>query len=110
MDISELRTDYGFVTDETKNPNVIGEVAPYQFDTALRSDQTLRFYRNLDLESCLWEFETYYDMSELLEECGGVVGTDGQVSTQMTLDGNSYSMHPDPVQAIDSRHFALEGT
>lgn len=79
LDYDELPTDYGFVNEETKNPNVIGEIAPYQFDSALRSDQTLRFYRNLDLESCLWEFTTYYDMSELLEQCGGIVGTDGQV-------------------------------
>lgn len=27
----------------------------------------------------MWEFVSYYDMSELLNECGGSIGTDGQV-------------------------------
>lgn len=38
-----------------------------------------RFYRNLDLEACLWHFESYYDMSELITDCGGTITTDGQV-------------------------------
>ena len=37
------------------------------------------FFRNLNLEACLWEFTTFFDMSELLSECGGNIGTDGQV-------------------------------
>ena len=81
LDFTELPTQYGFISEETKNPNVIGEVVPYQFNQDLRGSSTLRFYRNLDLEACLWEFSAYYDMSELLDECGGVVGTDGQVGT-----------------------------
>lgn len=80
LDFNELPTQYGFISEETKNPNVIGEVVPYQFNQDLRGPSTLRFYRNLDLEACLWEFNAYYDMSELLDECGGKVGTDGQVS------------------------------
>lgn len=28
----------------------------------------------------MWEFTSYYDMSELLNDCGGTIGTDGQVS------------------------------
>lgn len=28
----------------------------------------------------MWEFTSYYDMSELLNDCGGSIGTDGQVS------------------------------
>ncbi|XP_040196307.1 FRAS1-related extracellular matrix protein 2 [Rana temporaria] len=79
LDFNEVRTNYGFLTDATKNPNVIGETSPYQYSTQLRGSNTLRFYRNLNLEACLWEFSSYYDMSELLTECGGTIGTDGQV-------------------------------
>ncbi|XP_038647842.1 FRAS1-related extracellular matrix protein 3 [Scyliorhinus canicula] len=79
LDHNEVSTRYGFINDGTKNPDVIGETSPYQYSTALRSANTLRFYRNLNLEACLWEFTSYYDMSELLTECGGTIGTDGQV-------------------------------
>ena len=37
-------------------------------------------YSNLDLESCLWEFEAYFKLSELINICGAQVETDGQVS------------------------------
>ncbi|XP_067889545.1 FRAS1-related extracellular matrix protein 3 [Heterodontus francisci] len=79
LDHNEVSTRYGFINDATKNPEVIGETSPYQYSTALRSASTLRFYRNLNLEACLWEFTSYYDMSELLTDCGGTIGTDGQV-------------------------------
>lgn len=79
LDYNELQTKHGFVTDETKNPEVTGETSPYQYSNSLRSTKTLRFYRNLNLEACLWEFNSYYAMSELLTDCGGSIGTDGQV-------------------------------
>ncbi|XP_051896776.1 FRAS1-related extracellular matrix protein 3 [Pristis pectinata] len=79
LDHHEVSTRYGFINDATKNPEVIGETSPYQYSTTLRSAGTLRFYRNLNLEACLWEFTNYYDMSELLTDCGGTIGTDGQV-------------------------------
>uniref|UniRef100_UPI00358F97B5 FRAS1-related extracellular matrix protein 2-like isoform X2 n=1 Tax=Myxine glutinosa TaxID=7769 RepID=UPI00358F97B5 len=76
---NELRTRYGFLTEATMNPEAVGETVPYQYGTALRSATTLHFYRNLNLDACLWQFISYYDMSELLTECGGSIGTDGQV-------------------------------
>ncbi|XP_059819449.1 FRAS1-related extracellular matrix protein 2-like [Hypanus sabinus] len=79
LDHHEVSTRYGFINDATKNPEVIGETSPYQYSTKLRSASTLRFYRNLNLEACLWVFTSYYDMSELLTDCGGTIGTDGQV-------------------------------
>ncbi|XP_054706772.1 FRAS1-related extracellular matrix protein 2-like [Uloborus diversus] len=79
LDYKELQTRYGFITNATKNPNVVGEIEPYQLSAEMRSEPTLRFYRNLDLEACMWEFTTYYDMSELVNECGGDIATDGQV-------------------------------
>ncbi|XP_061575696.1 FRAS1-related extracellular matrix protein 2b [Cololabis saira] len=79
LDYTEVKTRYGFLSEATRNPEVIGETAPYQYSPALRGSSTLRFYRNLNLEACLWEFTSYYDMSELLSDCGGTIGTDGQV-------------------------------
>lgn len=79
LDYNEIQTKHGFITEETKNPKVIGEMSPYQYSSALRSAKTLRFYQNLNLEACLWEFNSYYDMSELLTDCSGSIGTDGQV-------------------------------
>ena len=79
LDHHEVQTRHGFLTDATRNAEVIGETSPYQYSAALRGAGTLRFYRNLNLEACLWEFTSYYDMSELLSDCGGTIGTDGQV-------------------------------
>ncbi|XP_053316906.1 FRAS1-related extracellular matrix protein 3 [Spea bombifrons] len=79
LDYNEIPTKHGFIEENTKNVEMIGETSPYQFSAALRSARTLRFYRNLNLEACLWEFNSYYDMSELLTECSGSIGTDGQV-------------------------------
>ena len=31
------------------------------------------------MEACIWEFESWYDMSELQQACGGEITTDGQV-------------------------------
>ena len=79
LDYTKVKTHHGFLTDATKNSDVIGETIPYQYSPAIRGFNTLRFYRNLNLEACLWEFVSYYDMSELLTDCGGTIGTDGQV-------------------------------
>ncbi|XP_016064392.1 PREDICTED: FRAS1-related extracellular matrix protein 2 isoform X2 [Miniopterus natalensis] len=79
LDYTEVKTHHGFLTDATKNPEIVGDMYPYQYSSSIRSSSTLRFYRSLNLEACLWEFVSYYDMSELLTDCGGTVGTDGQV-------------------------------
>uniref|UniRef100_A0A8B9HIC2 Fras1 related extracellular matrix 3 n=1 Tax=Astyanax mexicanus TaxID=7994 RepID=A0A8B9HIC2_ASTMX len=85
LDFNEIQTGHGFITDATKNPEIIGETSPYQYSVAMRSANSLRFYRNLNLEACLWEFSSYYDMSELLNKCGGSIGTDGQVRKAVGL-------------------------
>ncbi|XP_059186594.1 FRAS1-related extracellular matrix protein 2b [Centropristis striata] len=114
LDYTEVNTRYGFLTDATKNPEVIGETASYQYSTSLRGSSTLRFYRNLNLEACLWEFNSYYDMSELLSDCGGTIGTDGQVlnlvQSYVTLRVPlhvSYVFHS-PVGAGGWQHFDLQ--
>ncbi|KAI5624981.1 fras1 related extracellular matrix protein 2b isoform X1, partial [Silurus asotus] len=114
LDYSEVRTRHGFITDATRNPEAIGGMAPYQYSTDLRGESTLRFYRNLHLEACLWEFVSYYDMSELLSDCGGSIGTDGQVlnlvQSYVTLRVPlhvSYVFHS-PVGAGGWQHFDLQ--
>lgn len=83
LDFSEVTTGHGFITASTRNPESMGDSAPYQFSSALRGNSTLRFYRNLNLEACLWEFSSYFHMSELLTDCGGTIGTDGQVCVNL---------------------------
>ncbi|XP_074843128.1 FRAS1-related extracellular matrix protein 2 isoform X2 [Carettochelys insculpta] len=114
LDYTEVKTHHGFLTDATKNPEVIGETIPYQYSASIRGPSTLRFYRNLNLEACLWEFVSYYDMSELLTDCGGTIGTDGQVlnlvQSYVTLRVPlyvSYVFHS-PVGVGGWQHFDLQ--
>ncbi|KAM4566397.1 FRAS1-related extracellular matrix protein 2b [Odontesthes bonariensis] len=114
LDYSEVKTRYGFLTEATKNPEVIGKSVPYQYSISLRGSSALRFYRNLNLEACLWEFTSFYDMSELLSDCGGTIGTDGQVlnliQSYVTLRVPlhvSYVFHS-PVGAGGWQHFDLQ--
>ncbi|XP_039361396.1 FRAS1-related extracellular matrix protein 2 [Mauremys reevesii] len=114
LDYTEVKTHHGFLTDATKNPDVIGETIPYQHSASIRGPSTLRFYRNLNLEACLWEFVSYYDMSELLIDCGGTIGTDGQVlnlvQSYVTLRVPlyvSYVFHS-PVGVGGWQHFDLQ--
>lgn len=79
LDFGEATTGHSFITAQTRSPESTGDAAPYQFSGSLRGSGALRFYRNLNLEACLWEFTSYYHMSELLTDCGGTIGTDGQV-------------------------------
>ncbi|XP_036620894.1 FRAS1-related extracellular matrix protein 3 [Trichosurus vulpecula] len=79
LDYSEIQTRHGFITKYARSTDIIGETLPYQYNASLRPARTLRFYHNLNLDACLWEFNSYYAMSELLTACGGSVSTDGQV-------------------------------
>lgn len=85
LDFDEVSTRHGFLTKATKSVEQVGESVPYQYNSTMRGLNTLRFYRNLNLDACLWEFVSYYDMSELLTDCGGSIGTDGQVSILTTF-------------------------
>lgn len=80
LDFNEVTTGHGFLTALThSSPESMGDSEPYRFSSPLRGNNTLRFYKNLNLQACLWEFTSYYHMSELLSDCGGTIGTDGQV-------------------------------
>uniref|UniRef100_A0A3P8U1K2 FRAS1 related extracellular matrix 2a n=1 Tax=Amphiprion percula TaxID=161767 RepID=A0A3P8U1K2_AMPPE len=114
LDYNEVTTGHGFITASTRSPESMGDSAPYQFSSPLRGNSTLRFYRNLNLEACLWEFSSYYHMSELLTDCGGTIGTDGQVlnlvQSYVTLRVPlyvSYVFHS-PVGTGGWQHFDLQ--
>lgn len=79
LDTNEVQTKSGFLTDHVKDSHIMGGTEPYQYSSDLRGNATLRFYRNLNLEACMWTFENFYSMSELVQECGGKISTDGQV-------------------------------
>ena len=55
------------------------DTMPYQYSRDMRGEKTLQFYKNLNLEACIWEFENWFHMSELQQACGGEITTDGQV-------------------------------
>ncbi|XP_069576848.1 LOW QUALITY PROTEIN: FRAS1-related extracellular matrix protein 2a [Brachyistius frenatus] len=114
LDYNEVTTGHSFITPMTRNPESMGDSVPYQFSSSLRGNGTLRFYRNLNLEACLWEFSSYYHMSELLTDCGGTIGTDGQVlnlvQSYVTLRVPlyvSYVFHS-PVGTGGWQHFDLQ--
>lgn len=52
---------------------------PYQFDPAVREPKSIQLYKHLNLKSCIWTFDAYYDMTELIDVCGGSVTADFQV-------------------------------
>lgn len=84
----ESTTKTNFITQDTSNDMAQGDVLAYQYDTKMRSTPTLQFYRSLDLRKCLWTFESYYNMSEVVDKCGGSVATDDTIrdNTQSHLD------------------------
>ncbi|XP_038615096.1 LOW QUALITY PROTEIN: extracellular matrix protein FRAS1 [Tachyglossus aculeatus] len=52
---------------------------PYQLDPRVREPKTVQLYKHLNLKSCTWTFDAYYDMTELIDVCGGSVTADFQV-------------------------------
>ncbi|XP_055792900.1 FRAS1-related extracellular matrix protein 2-like [Salvelinus fontinalis] len=114
LDYSEVTTGHGFITPMARNAESVSDTFPYQHSTPMRGDDTLRFYENLNLEACLWGFTSYYNMSELLTDCGGTIRTDGQVlnlvQSYVTLRVPlhvSYVFHS-PVGAGGWQHFDLQ--
>uniref|UniRef100_A0A8C4Z636 Fraser extracellular matrix complex subunit 1 n=1 Tax=Gadus morhua TaxID=8049 RepID=A0A8C4Z636_GADMO len=52
---------------------------PYQFNPQVREPRTIQLYRHLNLKSCIWNFDAFYDMTALIDVCGGSVTADFQV-------------------------------
>lgn len=65
---------------------------PYQFNPSVREPKTIQLYKHLNLKSCIWTFDAYYDMTELIDVCGGSVTADFQVRTALVnVKGTSVS-------------------
>uniref|UniRef100_A0A8C6YA37 VWFC domain-containing protein n=1 Tax=Naja naja TaxID=35670 RepID=A0A8C6YA37_NAJNA len=83
VSIQDLKgiSEAGFLDEVTYNNIVLGPGydRPYQFDPSVRQPKTIQFYKHLNLKSCIWTFDAYYDMTELIDVCGGSVTADFQV-------------------------------
>ena len=53
---------------------------PYQFDASLRENKTLLLYKHLNLKTCIWTFDAWYHMTDLVDLCGGHAVSDFQVT------------------------------
>ncbi|XP_029400865.1 extracellular matrix protein FRAS1 isoform X3 [Mus pahari] len=71
----------GFLDDAGFHSTALGPGydRPFQFDSSVREPKTIQLYRHLNLKSCVWTFDAYYDMTELIDVCGGSVTADFQV-------------------------------
>ncbi|XP_013794564.2 extracellular matrix protein FRAS1-like [Limulus polyphemus] len=74
--------NYGFLEPlayKNKQLQGPGFNRPYQFDQNLRAAKSLSLYQHLDLKSCVWTFDAWYHMTELIDLCGGSVTSDFQM-------------------------------
>nr|XP_008110342.1 PREDICTED: extracellular matrix protein FRAS1 [Anolis carolinensis] len=83
VSVQELKgiSEAGFLDEVTYNSLILGPGydRAYQFDPNVREPKTIQLYKHLNLKSCIWTFDAYYDMTELIDVCGGSVTADFQV-------------------------------
>ncbi|XP_073717143.1 extracellular matrix organizing protein FRAS1 [Misgurnus anguillicaudatus] len=74
-------SETGFLDDASYDSISLGPGydRPYQFNPNVREPRTIQLYKHLNLKSCIWTFDAYYDMTELIDVCGGSVTADFQV-------------------------------
>ncbi|XP_013371586.1 PREDICTED: extracellular matrix protein FRAS1 isoform X1 [Chinchilla lanigera] len=74
-------SEAGFLDDVVYDSAALGPGydRPFQFDPSVRELKTIQLYKHLNLKSCVWTFDAYYDMTELIDVCGGSVTADFQV-------------------------------
>ncbi|KAL2092359.1 hypothetical protein ACEWY4_012157 [Coilia grayii] len=74
-------SETGFLDDVSYDSISLGPGydRPYQFNPSVREPKTIQLYKHLNLKSCIWTFDAYYDMTELIDVCGGSVTADFQV-------------------------------
>nr|XP_026692904.1 extracellular matrix protein FRAS1 isoform X2 [Ciona intestinalis] len=75
-----IGTNLGFITktDFSKLSLGPGYDKPYQFDPNVRESKSIDLYKFLNLKSCIWQFDTYYHMNELIDFCNGQLEQDFQ--------------------------------
>ena len=71
----------GFIekTDYSKLSLGPGHDKPYQFDPTVREPKSIDLYKYLNLKSCLWQFDAYYHLNELIDFCNGKAANDFEV-------------------------------
>ena len=74
----EAISKYGFLTPQSETQTLLNDM-PYQFNSRLRGNKTVELYRHLNLKSCMWHFDAWYHMTELVDLCGGAVISDFEV-------------------------------
>lgn len=76
-----LPPEAGFLDEVPQHSSVLGPGydRPYQLDPAVREPKSIQLYQHLNLKSCIWTFDAFYDMTELIDVCGGSVTADFQV-------------------------------
>ncbi|CAK8671603.1 unnamed protein product [Clavelina lepadiformis] len=76
-----IGTRLGFIedTDYSKLSLGPGYDKPYQFDPNVREARTIDLYKYLNLKSCIWQFDAYYHMNELIDYCNGKLHPDFQL-------------------------------
>ncbi|XP_061672611.1 extracellular matrix protein FRAS1 isoform X3 [Syngnathoides biaculeatus] len=74
-------SETGFLDDVSYDSISLGPGfdRPYQFNPNVREARTIQLYKHLNLKSCIWTFDAYYDMTELIDVCSGSVTADFQV-------------------------------
>ena len=80
----ESPTIWNFMKNETKPIEFTDtgrKPVPYQYDEALRGRLALNYYQSLNLHSCMWVFEAYFNMTELVDPniCEGSAFSDGEI-------------------------------
>ncbi|KAG7271527.1 hypothetical protein CRUP_007516 [Coryphaenoides rupestris] len=83
LTLTELQglSETGFLDDVSYDSISLGPGydRPYQFNPQVREPRTIQLYRHLNLKSCIWTFDAFYDMTALIDVCGGSVTADFQV-------------------------------
>ncbi|XP_057381732.2 extracellular matrix organizing protein FRAS1-like [Daphnia carinata] len=74
---SNLHPSMGFL-DGGENENSTSTKLPFEFSKNIRQESAVRLYRHLDSTGCLWHFEAWYSMTELIQLCGGQVTSNFQ--------------------------------
>ncbi|CAN9512669.1 unnamed protein product [Ophioblennius macclurei] len=81
--LTDLRglSESGFLDDVSFDSISLGPGydRPYQFNPNVREAKSIQLYKHLNLKSCIWTFDAFYDMTELIDVCGGSVTADFQV-------------------------------
>ncbi|XP_029366253.1 extracellular matrix organizing protein FRAS1 isoform X2 [Echeneis naucrates] len=74
-------SESGFLDDVSYDSISLGPGydRPYQFNPNVREARSIQLYKHLNLKSCIWTFDAYYDMTELIDICSGSVTADFQV-------------------------------